>query len=125
MTRTPIKPVIRRTSVSKLLASRRGVVSVLAMMLLILFGSLVTAMAISSKGNIRAAATQLHVNRALAAAETGLDMAMARLEESAGLFVVSRGTIDSDLGWRLWTGEHAHAVGLDGLARPKTPTKIG
>ena len=118
MTRTPIKPVLPRTGVSKLLASRRGVVSVLAMMLLILFGSLVTAMAISSKGNIRAAATQLHVNRALAAAETGLDIAMARLEESAGLFVVSRGTIDSDLGWRLWTGETVEADGVSVLASP-------
>lgn len=106
-------------------ASRRGVVSVLAMMLLILFGSLVTAMAISSKGNIRAAATQLHVHRALAAAETGLEVAMARLEEASGLFVVSRGTIDSDLGWRLWTGTTVEDDGVTVLASPSGVDSAG
>ncbi|MBX3363076.1 MAG: hypothetical protein KF705_16765 [Phycisphaeraceae bacterium] len=83
---------------------RRAVASVLAMMLLILFGSLVTAMAIASKGNIRTADTQLHVMRALGAAETGLAVAEQRLMEAASRFVVSRGVIDGDAGWNLWIG---------------------
>jgi hypothetical protein len=84
---------------------RRAVASVLAMMLLILFGSLVTAMAIASKGNIRTADTQLHVMRALGAAETGLAVAEQRLQEAAARFVVSRGDIDADAAWGLWTGD--------------------
>lgn len=83
---------------------RRAVASVLAMMMLILFGSLVAAMAISSKGNIRTADTQLHVMRALGAAETGLAVAEQRLMEAASRFVVSRGDIDADAGWDLWVG---------------------
>lgn len=79
--------------------------SVLAMMLLVLFGSLVTAMAISSKGNIRTADTQLHVMRALGAAETGLAVAEQRLMEAASRFVISRGAIDDEAGWDLWTGD--------------------
>jgi hypothetical protein len=83
---------------------RRAVASVLAMMLLILFGSLVTAMAISSKGNIRTADTQLHVMRALGAAETGLAVAEQRLGEAASRFIVSRGSLDGTAGSDLWTG---------------------
>ena len=45
----------RRTKAKGL--SRRGVASVLAMMFLIIFGSLVAAMAIASQGNVRTAAT--------------------------------------------------------------------
>lgn len=90
---------------ARLRKDRRAVASVLAMMLLVLFGSLVTAMAISSKGNIRTADTQLHVMRALGAAETGLAVAEQRLMEAASRFVVSRGAIDAESGWDLWTGD--------------------
>ena len=49
--------------------TRRGVVSVLAMMILVLFGSLSVAMAIASQGNLRTASTHLHVLRAMGASE--------------------------------------------------------
>lgn len=84
--------------------SRRGVVAVVSMMFLILFGSLAAAMAIASKGNIRTASTHVHVMRALSAAETGMEVATARLSEAAGRFVVSRSTIDSTSGAAAWNG---------------------
>lgn len=84
---------------------QRGVASVLSMMFLILFGSLATAMAIASRGNLRTAATHLHVVRALGAAETGLHVARARLKEAASRFVVSNSQVDSSFGWGLWTGD--------------------
>ncbi|MEL7473578.1 MAG: hypothetical protein AAGK04_09700 [Planctomycetota bacterium] len=83
---------------------RRGVVSVLAMMLLILFASLTTAMAITSKGNIRTASTHLHVMRAHGAAETGLVIAEQRLRDAASRFVVARGNVDAAFAQDLWTG---------------------
>ncbi|MGQ0628841.1 MAG: hypothetical protein ACT4PL_12170 [Phycisphaerales bacterium] len=83
---------------------RRGVVSVLAMMFLVLFGSLALAMAIVSKGNLRTASTQLHVNKALSAAETGLAVARARLEEASSRFIVSRGVVDAAWARRFWSG---------------------
>ncbi len=83
--------------------TRRGVASVLAMMFVVMFGSLAAAMAIVAQGNLRAAQTHLHVVRAMGAAETGLAVAAQRLEEAAARFVVSRGNVDGDFGWRLWT----------------------
>lgn len=99
-------PAVFRTRLfTKLFATRRrGVVSVLAMMLLVLFGSLGLAMAITSRGNLRTAATQIHVNRALSAAETGLAVAKARLEEAVGRFVVARGTLSTAYAESLWDG---------------------
>jgi len=84
---------------------RKGIAAVLAMMFLILFGSLSVAMAIASKGNITTAATHLHVARAQSAAETGLAIARSRLREAARRFVVSRSDVDGDFGWALWSGE--------------------
>jgi hypothetical protein len=84
--------------------TRRGVVSVLSMMFLVLFGSLAAAMAIASRGNLQTAASHLHVMRALGAAETGLDVAEARLTEAVSRFVLERGKIDSGLGKALWEG---------------------
>ncbi|MFN0010577.1 MAG: hypothetical protein ACKVS8_02920 [Phycisphaerales bacterium] len=86
------------------LTTRRAVVSVLAMMFLVLFGSLGLAMTISSKGNLRTASTQLHVYKALGAAETGLAVAKARLQEAAGRFIVDRGTMDGTYAAKLWSG---------------------
>ncbi len=53
-------------------ARRRGVAAVLAMMFLVIFGSLAAAMAIVSQGNLRTAESHLKINRTLAAAETGM-----------------------------------------------------
>ena len=86
-------------------ARERGVASVLSMMFLILFGSLATAMAIASRGNIRTAATHLHVMRAQSAAETGLLIATQRLQEAAARFVVSNSTIDTTYGDKFWSGD--------------------
>ncbi|MFA9480094.1 hypothetical protein ACERK3_17610 [Phycisphaerales bacterium AB-hyl4] len=52
--------------------SQRGAAAVLAMMFLVIFGSLAAAMAIVSQGNLATADSHLKVNRSLAAAETGM-----------------------------------------------------
>ncbi|MDX2146191.1 MAG: hypothetical protein SFZ23_01615 [Planctomycetota bacterium] len=83
---------------------RRGVTTILSMMFLVLFGSLATAMAISSRGNIRTAATHLHVVRALGAAETGLKIGERRLAEAASRFVMARSDISGDFAHSIWTG---------------------
>jgi hypothetical protein len=74
------------------------------MMFLMLFGSLAAAMAIASRGNIRTAATHLHVSRALSAAETGLALAARRLEVSANRFVVSHSNVNASFGQAIWSG---------------------
>lgn len=83
--------------------SRRGVAAVLAMMFMVLFGSLSVAMAIVSKGNITTAATHLHVTRAQSAAETGLSVARSRLYAATARFMVSSSNVQ-DFGTRLWEG---------------------
>ncbi len=101
------------------LKSRRGVAAVLAMMFLIIFGSLSVAMAISSKGNITTSATYMHVSRAQSAAETGLAIAQRRLTNAAARFVVSNSNVNADFGWNLWTGNLA-ALGQHTVLPPKT-----
>ncbi|GJQ30261.1 MAG: hypothetical protein HBSAPP03_21450 [Phycisphaerae bacterium] len=95
---------VKLRAVMRMCRSRRGVAAVLAMMFIVMFGSLATAMAIASKGNITTAATHLHVSRAQSAAETGLAVARARLLEASGRFVISSSSVDGDFGWNLWTG---------------------
>jgi len=99
--------------------TRPGVVSVLSMMFLILFGSLAAAMAIMTRGNIITAATHQHVSRALGAAETGLGMARSRLTEAAARFVVAKGTVDTGFGQRLWSGSTSAG---DGVVTVQAPT---
>ena len=89
---------------------RRGVSSVLAMMFLVVFGSLSIAMAIMAQGNLRAADSALRVSRAASAAQTGLVFGSRRLAEEARRWVVRRGTIDAGFGSELWSGQ----VQLDG-----------
>jgi len=84
--------------------SRRGVASVLAMMFLVIFGSLAAVMAVVAQGNVRTAHSHLQVNRAMSAAETGLSFAARRLTEAARRFVVEKGLITDDFGERLWNG---------------------
>jgi hypothetical protein len=95
----------RKGRVRALFASRRGVASVLAMMFLIIFGSLVAAMGVASTGNVRTAATHLRVMRAMSAAETGLEVAEARLNEAAGRFIVAESDIDATMTTALWEGD--------------------
>lgn len=94
----------RSSPIIRYARTRRGVVSVLSMMFLVLFGSLAAAMAIASRGNLQTAASHLHVMRALGAAETGMDMAEDRLAEAVSRFVIERGDIDESFGEDLWAG---------------------
>ncbi|MFT3685997.1 MAG: hypothetical protein QM783_13935 [Phycisphaerales bacterium] len=83
---------------------RRGVVAILAMMFLVLFGSLGVAMAIASKGNLRTASTHLHVIRATGAAETGLTVGAKRLSEASARFIISSSDTTGSLMWKMWSG---------------------
>jgi hypothetical protein len=80
------------------------VASVLAMMFMVMFGSLAVAMAVASQGNVRTANTHLHVVRAMGAAETGLGIAEKQLADAVSRFVVEKGVVDESLGAKLWTG---------------------
>ncbi len=51
------------------------------MMFLVIFSSLAAAMAIVSQGNLKTADSHLKINRSLAAAETGMDLMIYRLEQ--------------------------------------------
>lgn len=109
---------------------RRGVASVLAMMFLIVFGSLVAAMAITSTGNIRTASMHLHVMQAMGAAETGMMIAQDRLDEAAGRFVVAESDIDAARTTALWDGD-AGGIGVytvrpapSGFSEPALPTGV-
>ena len=86
---------------------RRGITSVLAMMFLVIFGSLSVAMAIMAQGNLRAADSALHVSRASSAAQTGLVFGGRRLESEARRWVVKKGVIDNEFGSDLWSGNIA------------------
>lgn len=74
------------------------------MMFLVLFGSLVAAMAITSRGNIRTASTHLQVTRALGAAETGLIVARNRLASATSRFVVEESDMSAAFVEALWLG---------------------
>lgn len=87
------------------------------MMFLILFGSLAAAMAIASRGNIKTAATNMYVSRAAGAAETGLLIGRARLQEAASRFIVSRSNVDSTFATKIWSGDTS-GVGTVNLLPP-------
>ncbi len=114
-------PTSRQARVIRVLRShRRGIASVLAMMFLVLFGSLIAAMAVSSTGNIRTANMHLQVMRALSAAETGLSVAEHRLHEASSRFIIAESQIDSTVAWGLWTGN-----GSDIGAHQVRPPRMG
>ncbi len=94
-----------RKRVKRVPITRRGIASVLSMMFLIIFGSLVAAMAVASTGNIRTANMHLHVMRAMSAAETGLAVAEHRLNEASSRFIVAESNLDADITWALWQGD--------------------
>ena len=107
----------------------RGVASVISMMFLILFGSLAAAMAIATRGNIRTAATHIHVMRAQGAAETGLAMARARLAEAATRFIVSKSEVDASFGQALWSGDTSSlgtvtVLGPSGYTESTSPSGV-
>jgi hypothetical protein len=83
---------------------RRGVASVLAMMFLVIFGSLAAAMAVVAQGNLRTADSSIKVSRAMSAAETGMSFAARRLFQESRRFIVEKGVIDADFADDLWSG---------------------
>ncbi len=93
-----------RRPIRKNRLDRRGVVAILAMMFLVLFGSLGVAMAIASKGNLRTASTHIHVIRATGAAETGLAVGAKRLQEASARFIISSSDTTGSLMWKMWSG---------------------
>ncbi|MFM7259608.1 MAG: hypothetical protein ACKO3W_03295, partial [bacterium] len=107
--------------------ARRGVASVLAMMFLVIFGSLAAAMAVVAQGNLRTADSSLKVSRAQSAAESGLVFAQRRLARESQRFVVEKGVVDAGFASRLWNGnwtsgdgevEVLPAVGFEAPASP-------
>jgi hypothetical protein len=99
--------------------TRRGVAAVIAMMFIVMFGSLATAMAIASRGNILTAAAHLHVSRAQSAAETGMRVAESRLREASARFVVAKSDVDAAFAWDLWSGNLA-SLGTVNVLPPTT-----
>ncbi len=83
---------------------RPGVSSVLAMMFMVVFGSLAAAMAVVAQGNMRSAQAGMQVSRAMSAAETGLVFGAMRLERATEKFVIDLGVIDADFAEKLWNG---------------------
>ena len=81
---------------------QRGVAAILAMMFLVIFGSLAAAMAIVSQGNLVTADSHLKINRSLAAAETGLRYMIFRLDQAARNVTTRDGLIDENNAPGLW-----------------------
>ncbi|MFI4860890.1 MAG: hypothetical protein ACIAXF_09445 [Phycisphaerales bacterium JB063] len=71
----------------------RGAAALLAMMFLVIFGSLAAAMAIVSQGNLHTADTHIKVNRSQAASETGMRLMIFRLADAASVVYTRSGAI--------------------------------
>lgn len=80
----------------------RGAAAVLAMMFMVIFGSLAASMAIVAEGNFRTADTHLKINRSAAAAETGMHFLMRRMDEVAKLVDTQSGLITGSQAQTLW-----------------------
>ncbi|MCH8343633.1 MAG: hypothetical protein IH983_06570 [Planctomycetes bacterium] len=93
--------------------------SILAMMFLVIFGSLTAAMAVVAQGNLRTADSAMKVSRAMSAAETGLVFAARRLATESSRFVVEKGVIDDNFGHDLWRG--TYNVATDGAVEVLPP----
>ncbi len=87
--------------------ARRGVVGVLAMMLLVLFTTLALAMAVATQGNLRTASSHLRVTRAQSAVDTGLSLAATRLNLAASRFVTPKGEMTPSYLASLWSNATA------------------
>ncbi|NJL30447.1 MAG: hypothetical protein HC898_01785 [Phycisphaerales bacterium] len=88
-------------------SKRRGAAAILAMMFLVIFGALATAMAIVAQGNLSTADSHLKINRTLAAAETGLNFVMYRLNKVTKGITTSSGLIDETNAPTLWNSVRA------------------
>ena len=81
---------------------RRGAVILIAMLFLVIFGSLAAAMSIVARTNLRTSTTYEAVNRSLSASETGLKFASHRLDLIAANITTTSGTIDQALSDQIW-----------------------
>jgi len=114
-------------------ASReRGAAAILAMMFLVIFASLATAMAIVSQGNLSTADAQIKINRALSAAETGMNYIAHRLELVTQDVQTTDGAITSANAPDLWDrvvtllldGSYEHAL-VNELHNVQEPYRSG
>lgn len=83
-------------------AHRRGAAAVMAMMFLVIFSSLAASMAIIAQGNLSTADNHLRINRALAAAESGMGFAILMLEQASNDVLTRHGDITASVAESLW-----------------------
>jgi len=81
---------------------RRGAAAILAMMFLVIFASLATAMAIVAQGNLATADSHLKINRSLATAETAMNLIVHRLNIAADAVQTRDGDITHENAPDLW-----------------------
>ncbi len=81
---------------------QRGVAAILSMMFLVILASLAAAMAIVSQGNIATADSHIRINRALAAAETGMEFIIFRLRQATLRVTTTDGLVDASNAENLW-----------------------
>ncbi len=81
---------------------RRGAASILAMMFLVIFGSLSAAMAIIAQGNLATADSHMKINRSLAGAETAMEFLIFRVNQVTATVETEDGLIDGTNAPALW-----------------------
>jgi len=94
---------MRRPGTVQRRSGETGVAAIIAMMFLVIFGSLAAAMAIVAQGNLSNAQAHIKINRALAAAETGMRFLMYRINRVTATIRTRDGIIDEDNAPALWT----------------------
>ncbi len=110
--RNPLTPLSHPFRRRRPAARQRGIAAILAMMFLVIFGSLAAAMAIVSQGNLRTAESHLKINRTLAAAESGMALMQYRLDQvlvadgpdadTRPDITTTEGLISADVAFPLW-----------------------
>jgi hypothetical protein len=85
----------------------RGAVAILAMMFLVIFGSLAAAMSIVAQGNLQTADSQMKINRSLAAAETGMRYLIYRMNLITKQVKTTSGVIDAGNAGDMWDDTRA------------------
>ncbi len=88
----------------------RGVAAILAMIFLVVFSSLAAAMAIVAQGNLSTADTHMKLNRALSAAETGMQFIVYRLNLATAQVLTTDGLIDDTNAGALWDATRAQLL---------------
>ena len=94
-----LKPEAQRPTPS---AKNHGAVSVMAMMYLVIFSSLATAMAIVAQSNLATADSHQRINRALSGAETGMRFLIYRINQITPVVTTTDGLIDETNAPDLW-----------------------